>query len=194
VLIAMIALSGTVILAAMGRARAPETAGTDVRLEAAASPGQFVSAPEAVVPEPVATKPPAPTPEPKPVAASVAETPAPALEATEIVAAAPPPAVMASADVAATGDTTASSTTIAGCLTFDDGTYRLKDATGMDAPKSRSWKSGFLKKRTATLDVVDTGSLGLPNHVGRRVEVTGTLLDREIQARSLHRLAESCKK
>jgi hypothetical protein len=68
------------------------------------------------------------------------------------------------------------------------------DAAGTEAPKSRSWKSGFLRKRSATLDVVDAGSLGLPNYVGQRVEVTGTVLDREVQARSLHRLAESCRK
>lgn len=196
VLIAIIALSGTVILAAMGRARGPETDGTDVYLETAAPAEEFVGAPVADAAEPATAKAPAPTPEAKAVVAPVVETEV----ATEVVAA-PPPAVIATTEApAATTDaamvstTTATAATISGCLTFDEGTYRLKDATGTDAPKSRSWKSGFLRKRSATLDVVDAGSLGLPNHVGQRVEVTGTLLDREVQARSLHRLAEACRK
>ena len=195
VLIAIIALSGTVIIAAMGRVREPERVATDLRLEAAAPAEEFAVAPEVAISgaiaEPAAVKTPVPSPETKPVTASAAETPA--LEATEVVA---PPAhgVIASTDVVATTEAPASATTIAGCLAFDDGTYRLKDATGTEAPKSRSWKSGFLKKRSATLEVVDAGSLGLPNYVGQRVEVTGTLAEREIQARSLHRLAASCKK
>jgi hypothetical protein len=85
--------------------------------------------------------------------------------------------------------------TIAGCLTFDDGEYRLKDATGIDAPKSRNWKSGFLTRRSATIEIVDPHqSLGLPAHVGQRVEIAGTLVERELQARSVQELAGSCKK
>jgi hypothetical protein len=84
---------------------------------------------------------------------------------------------------------------LAGCLTFDDGEYRLKDATGTDAPKSRSWKSGFLARRSATIEIVDSNqSLSLSAHLGQRVEVGGTLVERQMQARSLQRLAESCKK
>jgi hypothetical protein len=186
VLVGIIALSGTVIIAAMGRAA------TDVQLEAASPANEFVVAPEVAVAEPAAMKaPPIPTPESKPVAASSAETAA--LEASEVVAPLTH-AVIASPDVAAATDAPAPPTTITGCLAFDAGAYRLKDATGTDAPKSRSWKSGFLRKRSATLEVVDAGALGLPNYVGQRVEVTGTLVEREMQARSLHRLAQSCKK
>jgi hypothetical protein len=193
VLVGIIALSGTVIIAAMGRAREPErSAATDVQLEAASPANEFVVAPEVAVAEPAAMKaPPIPTPESKPVAASSAETAA--LEASEVVAPLTH-AVIASPDVAAATDAPAPPTTITGCLAFDAGAYRLKDATGTDAPKSRSWKSGFLRKRSATLEVVDAGALGLPNYVGQRVEVTGTLVEREMQARSLHRLAQSCKK
>lgn len=83
--------------------------------------------------------------------------------------------------------------TITGCLELDKETYRLKDTTGLDAPKSRSWKSGFLKKKTASIAVVDaTNKVKLPNHVGERVEVTGMLVDREMQVRSLQRIATSC--
>jgi hypothetical protein len=83
--------------------------------------------------------------------------------------------------------------TITGCLERDDKTFRLKDALGEDAPKSRSWKSGFLKRSPASMEIVDVShSLKLPSHVGQRVSVTGVIVDREIQVRSLKRVAASC--
>ena len=83
--------------------------------------------------------------------------------------------------------------TIAGCLERDDETFRLKHTTGADAPKSRSWKSGFLKKSSASIEVVDVANrLRLSNHVGQRVSVTGMLGDRQLQLRSLERVAGSC--
>jgi hypothetical protein len=83
--------------------------------------------------------------------------------------------------------------TITGCLEAAGDTFRLKDTSGADAPKSRSWKSGFLKKGPATVDVVDgTHTLRMANQVGHRVSVTGTLVDHEMQARSLRRLTSSC--
>ena len=90
--------------------------------------------------------------------------------------------------------TTPAPVTIAGCLERDDETFRLKDTSGADAPRSRSWKSAFLKKGSAPVDLVDaTKRLKLTNHVGERVSVTGTLSDGEMQIRSLRRLAASCK-
>lgn len=84
--------------------------------------------------------------------------------------------------------------TLTGCLERDKRTFRLKDTAGSDAPKSRSWKSGFLKKGSATIDVVDAANrLKLPDHVGERVSVTGTLVDREMSARSLRRIEASCE-
>ena len=83
--------------------------------------------------------------------------------------------------------------TITGCLERDAETFRLKDTAGTDVPKSRSWKSGFLKKGSASIEVVDAANrLDLSNHVGRRVSVSGTRVDREMQARSLRRVAASC--
>jgi hypothetical protein len=42
--------------------------------------------------------------------------------------------------------------------------------------------------------VVDRANrLQLPDHVGERVVVTGMLVDREMQVRSLRRVATSCK-
>ena len=84
-------------------------------------------------------------------------------------------------------------TTIEGCLERNGDTFRLKDTSGVDAPKARSWKSGFIKKSPASIDVVDASeSLGLANRVGTRVSVTGTLVDREMQARAIHRLSSTC--
>lgn len=83
--------------------------------------------------------------------------------------------------------------TITGCLERADKTFRLKDTAGADAPKSRSWKSGFLKKGSASFEVVDAAHrLRLPDHVGQRISVTGRLVDREMQVRSLQRVAASC--
>jgi hypothetical protein len=83
--------------------------------------------------------------------------------------------------------------TMTGCLERRDETFRLKDATGVDAPKSRSWRSGFLKKGSASIEVVDTANrLKLTDHIGQRVSVTGMIVDREIQAHSLLRVATSC--
>ena len=83
--------------------------------------------------------------------------------------------------------------TITGCLQHDDETFRLKDTEGADAPKSRSWKSGFLKKGSASIEVVDAANrLKLMNYVGQRISLTGVLVDREMQARTLHRVASSC--
>jgi hypothetical protein len=69
----------------------------------------------------------------------------------------------------------------------------LKDTEGGDAPRARSWKSGFLTKRSASIQLVDTAdALNLSKYVGQRVAATGTLADRTMQARSLHRVAASC--
>jgi hypothetical protein len=83
--------------------------------------------------------------------------------------------------------------TVTGCLERHDETFRLRDTTGLDAPKSRSWRSGFLKKGSASIGVVDAANrLKLTDHIGQRVSVTGVLVDREIQVRSLQRVATSC--
>jgi hypothetical protein len=83
--------------------------------------------------------------------------------------------------------------TMTGCLERHDETFQLKDTTGLDAPRSRNWKSGFLKKRSVSIGVVAAANrLKLTDHVGQRVSVTGVLVDREIQVRSLQRVAASC--
>jgi hypothetical protein len=84
--------------------------------------------------------------------------------------------------------------TIAGCLERDGDSFVMKSVEGADAPKARSWKSGFLKKGTPRIAVMDTSNrLKLSDHVGHRVSITGMLADREMQARSLRRVANSCE-
>jgi len=89
--------------------------------------------------------------------------------------------------------TAAEPVTIEGCLVQEDETFRLKNTAGEDAPKGRSWKSGFLHKGSKTLEVVDgRHRLNLARHVGERVSVTGMLDERELQGTTLKRIAESC--
>jgi hypothetical protein len=76
--------------------------------------------------------------------------------------------------------------TIAGCLEQDDDTFWLKNTSGEGAPKARSWKSGFFKKRTSSVALLDVAHrFRLASHVGQRVETTGLLLDREMRVSSL---------
>jgi hypothetical protein len=111
-------------------------------------------------------------------------------------ASAPTAPVTASAPATAPAPTgtagSAKPVTVTGCLEQTDDGYRLKETSGDDAPKARSWKSGFLKKGSASLDVLDPSrTLQLGTHVGRRVSVTGTLVDRDLSAKSVRRLG-SC--
>jgi hypothetical protein len=84
--------------------------------------------------------------------------------------------------------------TITGCLEQDDDVFRLKDTEGLNAPKARSWKSGFLKKGAAKVEIVDASNrLRLKSHVGKRVRVTGQLHEKEMLANSVRRIASSCE-
>ena len=84
--------------------------------------------------------------------------------------------------------------TISGCLEQDDERFRLKDTSGDDAPKGRSWKSGFMRRSSSTIDVIDQANRHhLPTYVGQRVSVTGTLVEREMQVRSVRIVAISCE-
>jgi hypothetical protein len=84
--------------------------------------------------------------------------------------------------------------TVEGCLESDGSTYRLKDPSGLEAPKARSWRTWFLMKRSSSIGLVDTtGRLKLGNHVGTRVAATGSLSDRELRATALRQVAASCR-
>jgi hypothetical protein len=83
--------------------------------------------------------------------------------------------------------------TITGCLEQDDDVFKLKNTEGTDAPQSRSWKSGFLKKRPATITVVDASHRWkLEKHVGERISVSGSLVEHEMTLKSLSRVTTSC--
>ena len=41
--------------------------------------------------------------------------------------------------------------TVTGCLERSDEAFRLKDTSGADAPRTRSWKTGFLNKRSTSM-------------------------------------------
>ena len=106
-----------------------------------------------------------------PVTATVQNNPARPAEAKKAVvsksspstpAAAKTPAAASTNLVVASQAASVPSVTITGCLDNEDGTFRLTDASGAEAPTARSWKSGFLKKRAAQIEVVDAvGTLNL---------------------------------
>src|SRR5262249_39659853 len=83
--------------------------------------------------------------------------------------------------------------TITGCLAREDTAYKLKDTAGDAAPKARSWKTGVIRKGSASIELYDSANVvKLPAHVGQRVAVTGELVDREMYVRSLQRVSSSC--
>lgn len=84
--------------------------------------------------------------------------------------------------------------TVTGCLQRDGGGYRLRDTDGEDAPRSRSWKSGFIKKSSTPLEMIDAGNgARLSDHLGQRVSVNGTVISHEMHELSLRRLAATCE-
>jgi len=84
--------------------------------------------------------------------------------------------------------------TITGCLetAVDEDRFRLTDTEGEGAPKTRGWRSGFLKKRSAPVDLVPSDVKALRQLVGRRVVATGVLTNRELHVRSLVSAGHSC--
>jgi hypothetical protein len=85
------------------------------------------------------------------------------------------------------------SVTMIGCLESDGNNYRLADVQGNLAPKGRSWKTGFVTKKTKNIDLVGAPSgLKLKDHVGRKVSVSGLRDDEtHLKARSIRQLG-SC--
>lgn len=147
------------------------------------------------------------TPSPRParrtnavVAAAAAEaTPATVVEthepeepaATAVTAGAAEIALPPAAPAAASVD----EVTITGCLEIDneDDRFRLADAEGAGAPKARSWRSGFLKKRAAAIDLVGSlDALSLHSQVGQRIAATGVLTSRTLKVSSVRTVSSSC--
>jgi hypothetical protein len=88
--------------------------------------------------------------------------------------------------------TSVDTVTITGCLEHDGDSVWLKDASGVDAPRTRSWKSGFLRKRSPRIALVD-GPAGASSYDGHQVSVTGVLVEREMHVSSLKSIADNCE-
>lgn len=87
----------------------------------------------------------------------------------------------------------AGTVTITGCLAKGKDGFWLKDVSGADLSKKRSWRSGFFKKSTSRVDVVAASSaVQFAGYVGHRVAATGLLEDQELRARSVRSLASAC--
>ena len=172
-------------------------------LEAIAAPEQAAVPARPETKKTVASKSPATTAVARTPTADASIGKTPAVESVRVTAVEPVPSparVEATTPKAAPVESTQEvavqnvmSVTITGCLANDEETFWLKDTSGTDAPRSRSWRSGFLKKRPATIELLDaTNTLKLPSHVGQRVAATGTLINHEMRAHSLQRVAASC--
>jgi hypothetical protein len=85
--------------------------------------------------------------------------------------------------------------TVTGCLEGSaKDRFRLTDTDGANAPKARSWRTGFLKKHSAAIDLVGAADPGaLQKEVGRRVAVTGVQMNRELKVSSMHVIAPACE-
>ena len=96
---------------------------------------------------------------------------------------------------ASTSGDSLSPVTITGCLEIstDGNEFRLADTEGPDAPKSRNWRTGFLKKRTAPVALAGApDAFALKTSIGKRVAATGLLTARELQVSSLHVVSSFC--
>jgi hypothetical protein len=188
-LAAALVMIGVLAAAALNAARPPtpetDTATADVR------PETVVSTPRPDTKATVASRQPAPAAAgTRPAGATVANQPTVKPAKTPPVALAGTVTPVASK---APAPATSPSVTIAGCLDLEDDTFWLKDTSGEHAPRSRSWKSGFLMKRSPRIELVDAAhALKLGSYVGQRVAITGMLEDRTMSARSLQRVAASC--
>lgn len=141
----------------------------------------------------VAAYKPAPRPAEAASAAAAVEQPAPPVQTAADARAAAAIAKAADEPAGAASEQWPAPLTITGCLERDADAFRLTETSGVGAPKARSWKSGFLKKSSSPITVVDADRRSrLQDHVGRRVSVTGTMINREIQLGSIRRLSESC--
>jgi hypothetical protein len=200
--LALVVLLGAaaIFIAVLSRRPFPATNGATVTGSALAEAQAPAEAPAAPVATPVVVR--SKKPAAQPVVHYAAATPVaretrvrPAAQQKSIVtdrSSLPEHSVAAEKSIAAE----LPASTITGCLEQSgDGAevFRLTDTSGADTPKARSWKSGFLKKAPAPIGVVDAAhSLNLSGYVGQRVSVSGRLEDREMQARSLRRVAASC--
>jgi hypothetical protein len=175
-------------------AKEPDQPALDMSLPAM-PPSMAEQAPQpikAVQPKPAPAKAAKPAAAPKAVVASAAQ-PADATPPMADTAAMESRAESRTVEATRQQDEESIATTIAGCLVHDDGMFKLKDTDGDHAPKSRSWRSGFIKKGSARVELVDASHrVDFKSHVGYRVNVSGMLVDREMQVRAIKGGTERC--
>ncbi len=85
--------------------------------------------------------------------------------------------------------------TITGCLEVNanEDRFRLTDAAGQNTPKARSWRTGFLKKRSASVNLVGVSDgPALEKQVGKRVAATGVLTSSDLKVSSVRVVSPSC--
>jgi len=186
-------MTAAALIAARQPSHRADIANVDAQPEANAPPDKVAMAARLETKKAVVSRAPATTAAAKTYTADGSMGNAPAVESVKTMTVAsaskaPPVESTVKADVQ-----NSAPVTITGCLDLDEETFRLKDTSGADAPKSRSWRSGFLKNRQSPIELVDaTNTLTLPDYVGQRVAATGRLMNREMQVHSLHRVAASC--
>jgi len=123
----------------------------------------------------------------------IAAVPSTTAAASAVASPVPVPTIMTEAADAKTSATNTAPVTIYGCLERSNDSYRLIDTDGADAPKARSWKTAFLKKGAASVELVDPGNRArLSSQVGHRLGVTGTMVEKQLHVRSIRRIASSC--
>jgi hypothetical protein len=83
--------------------------------------------------------------------------------------------------------------TISGCLemSVDAERFRLADTEGADVPKVRSWRSGFLKKQAAPVELLELPATAR-KYVGRRVTATGVVENRDMRVQTLQVSGNAC--
>ena len=108
------------------------------------------------------------------------------IAASESISADPP---FVSPDPAAPG-----TVTVTGCLeNSGNNAFRLSDTEGADAPRSRSWRSGFLRKRSTSVELVaPPDPYTLKTEVGHRIAATGQLTSRELRVTSVQVIGARC--
>jgi hypothetical protein len=86
-----------------------------------------------------------------------------------------------------------SSVTLTGCLKAEGTRYVLTDLQGVNVPKSRSWKSGYLRKTSRRYEVVSVSGVKLREHIGHQVTVSGTANGgSQVRARTVKVVSVSC--
>jgi hypothetical protein len=84
--------------------------------------------------------------------------------------------------------------TLTGCLRADGTKYMLTDIQGKQAPKGRSWKTGFIAKTAKNVEVTGTSTtLRLKEQVGHKITVVGLKDgDSHLKARTVRQVPGIC--